>query len=85
MASTKVGGNTFQVLLADGSVRALSIKTPEKTLKAEFTRNSGELFDFDKKDKWVRGSKGERGLTSTLAEVTCAGNGRVRSAGGPGE
>jgi hypothetical protein len=40
--------NTFQVLLADGSVRALSIKTPEKTLKAAFTRNGGEVIDFDK-------------------------------------
>jgi hypothetical protein len=46
---TPVGGkNVFQALFGDGSVRAIKTTTPEKTLKAAFTRNGGEIFDLDK-------------------------------------
>ncbi len=45
-----VGGKAvFQALFADGSVRALKANTPEKTLKALFTRDGGEIIpDLDK-------------------------------------
>ncbi len=39
----------FQALLGDGSVRAIRPTLDEKTLKAAFTRNGGEVFDLDKK------------------------------------
>lgn len=42
------GKPVFQALLGDGSVRAIKTTTPEKTLKAAFTRAGGEVFDFDK-------------------------------------
>ena len=42
------GQKVFQALLGDGSVRAIRADIPEKTLKAAFTRNGGEIFDFDK-------------------------------------
>jgi hypothetical protein len=38
----------FQALFGDGSVRALKVTTSEKTLKALFTRNGGEIVDPDK-------------------------------------
>ena len=38
----------FQALFGDGSVRALKPTLAEKTLKALFTRNGGEVFDLDK-------------------------------------
>ena len=40
----------FQALFADGSVRALKTTLNEKTLKALFTRNGGEVFDLDKEN-----------------------------------
>ena len=42
------GRNVFQVLMGDGSVRAISTSIAEKTLKAAFTRNGGEVVDLDK-------------------------------------
>ncbi|MBN9119140.1 MAG: DUF1559 domain-containing protein [Planctomycetes bacterium] len=42
------GRDVFQVLMGDGSVRALSTSIAEKTLKAAFTRNGGEPVDLDK-------------------------------------
>ncbi|MBM3982750.1 MAG: DUF1559 domain-containing protein [Planctomycetes bacterium] len=41
--------NVFQALMGDGSVRAISTTTPEKTLKALFTRNGGEEIDDKEK------------------------------------
>ncbi len=40
----------FQALFADGSVRAIKTTIAEKTLKAAFTRNGGEVIDFDKEN-----------------------------------
>ena len=40
--------DVFQVAFADGSVRPLSAKLSEKTLKALFTRAGGEVVDPDK-------------------------------------
>ena len=47
---TAPGGRTvFQVLFGDGSVRAIKTDLDEKTLKALFTRNGGEVIpDLDK-------------------------------------
>lgn len=39
------GAKVFQALLGDGSVRTIGTATPEKTLKALFTRNGGEVID----------------------------------------
>ena len=39
-------GDMTNVLMGDGSVRAVNInRVPEKTLKALFTRNGGEVID----------------------------------------
>ncbi|HEY1192347.1 MAG TPA: DUF1559 domain-containing protein [Gemmata sp.] len=40
--------DVINVAMGDGSVRAISTKVGEKTLKAAFTRNGGDIFDFDK-------------------------------------
>jgi hypothetical protein len=41
--------NLVNVLMGDGSVRTLDTKkVPEKTFKALFTRNGGEVFELDK-------------------------------------
>lgn len=40
--------DVFQALMGDGAVRAIKTTTPEKTLKAAFTRNGGEAVDLDK-------------------------------------
>ncbi|MDY3562343.1 DUF1559 domain-containing protein [Gemmata sp. JC673] len=42
------GQKVFQVGMGDGSVRAISTTIDEKTLKAAFTRNGGEVIDIDK-------------------------------------
>jgi hypothetical protein len=40
--------NVFQAAFVDGSVRALSTSIDQKTLKALFTRDGGEVVDPDK-------------------------------------
>jgi hypothetical protein len=41
--------DVFQALFADGSVRVISTAVSEKTLKAAFTRNGGEILDLGNK------------------------------------
>ncbi|QJW92691.1 DUF1559 family PulG-like putative transporter [Frigoriglobus tundricola] len=44
-----VGGKaTFLAAFVDGSVHSVKVSTPEKTLKALFTRAGGEVIDLDK-------------------------------------
>jgi predicted RNase H-like nuclease (RuvC/YqgF family) len=42
--------NVFHVALGDGSVRALSKRIPEKSLRAAITANGGEVVDWQKVD-----------------------------------